>query len=207
MYVQHLTEDDIISASVDLYFLSAVARSQERVMEDIEMYFERDYYSFEVFIVFALTGLVMLSSAATGVILLLIFYRKNPAVLPGVITGVGATLLYTHYAVIVLFVLVGPAALFLYYREHRELLSYKESSLMCVKAGFILFLAQYVFGAALKYAGVIEEAGDGFHSLGSEFLFQSVYAVLGIFLICLFSITGGLAANYVWRRKITSKNV
>lgn len=201
-YKAHIKEDDLIKASVDLFNLHAIKESQERVMRDLDTFIGSDYYNFEMFIIFEIISIALFSAAATSICFMLLYYRENPAVLPGLVTGGFVAVFYTYDAVILLFALAGAAAILLSYRMYKTPLSYKESAILSLKAGLVLFLAQYVVSAVFNLAGIMQaETGQGFPSLDGGFSVLGVYLILGFLIICFFSVIGGVIANIFCRRQ------
>lgn len=204
-YKIHIKEDDLIKASVDLLNLHAIKESQERVMRDLDTFFGSDYYNFEMFIIFEIISIALFSAAATSICFMLLYYRENPAVSPGLVAGGFVAVFYAYNAVILLFALAGAAAILLSYRMYKTSLSYKESAFLSLKAGVVLFLVQYAVSAVFNLAGIVQgETGQGFPSLDSGFSVLGVYLILGFLIICFFSVIGGVIANIFCRRQFKS---
>jgi len=203
-YEEHMKEGDLVRASAHLLYLSATKESQDKVDQNLDTFFDSSSYDFGVFVILEFGGLFLLSSAATGICLLLLFYRKSPVVLSGIPLGFLAAFLSFGYVDLGLFLLVGVAAVYLSYRLYKTPLNYKESARLSLKAGFVLFLAFYVMNAVLSFAGFIQrEVGAGFASLSGEtFAIFGLLTVAQILIICALSVVGGLLA-----RKILFRNM
>lgn len=78
-YKKHIQEDDLVAASVDVFFLQAIEEGQENVMRDLDTFFELDYHTYEMFLILEVTTISILSAAATVICLILLFFRNQQA--------------------------------------------------------------------------------------------------------------------------------
>jgi len=144
---------------------------------------------------------VVLSLAATGVFVLILFYRRSPAVFPGISAGIVAAIMHREYLFIVVFGIAGGVAVFLYYRRYCVPLNHQEWTLLTIKTGLCGFMAYHVATVVLKVAGIIQVGIDeGFPSLRSGFLLSS-FLLVEVLFICLSSILGGFLTILWFRRK------
>jgi len=196
-YQTHIKEDDLTNASADLFALYGIYMNQQKMREDINYFLSAfgEDFDFTPIIIFEIVTILLLSSAATCVVLLLLFYRKSPAVV-GIPLGVSAVIVSSAYFTLGWFGLAGVAAVFLSYR-YMIPLNYKKSALISLKAGFVLFLAHYVFNASLTYAGIIQSETGAQHLtdlVGGSLTGTGLYIGFQICLFCLLSVIGGLLA-------------
>lgn len=197
-YQQHLEEDDLVTASVYLLYLGAMRRMQENVLRDLDSHGFNEY-SYGTIIILELGGLIFLSAAATALCLMLLFYRKNAAVIAGIPLGFAVAFVPLGYFNLISFCLVGAAAVYLTDRLYKIPLDRKETARISLRAGGVLFLTHYVLNAVLYYAGIMQTEGSGdLGSLAGESpVILGVVTVIQIVVICLLSVGGGLLARKI----------
>ena len=199
-YQQHIKEDNLAKASADLFYVYAIKKSREDVIPNLNMFFDTGVYNYRILLILECALIAVLSFAATGILLLLVFYRGSPAVLSGIPPGILTAFLSFDYFDLVLFFLAGVAAVFISNR-HKIPLNYRKSAVISLKAGLVLFLVYYVVCAVFLFTGVIHTEMKDAGFLGSEFLVNmSFYAAVQVVFICVVSVVGGLLAKVIFFR-------
>lgn len=200
-YQQHIKEDNLAKASADLFYVDAIKKSQEDVIPTLDMFFDTGVYNYRILLILECALIAVLSLAATGILLLLVFYRGSPAVLSGIPPGILAVFLSFDYFDYGLFFLAGVAAVFIS-KRHKIPLDYRGSAVISLKAGLILFLVYYVVCAVFLFTGIVHTEMKDVGFLGSEFLVNmSFYAAVQVVFICVVSVVGGLVARVIFFRK------
>lgn len=74
-YRKHIQEDDLVAASVDVFFLHAIEEGQKTVMRDLDTFFEPDYHTYELYLIREVATMSGLSAAATALCLILLYFR------------------------------------------------------------------------------------------------------------------------------------
>jgi len=205
-YQQHIKEDDLAKASADLFYVYAIKESQEDVIPTLDMFFDTGVYNYRILLILECALIAVLSLAATGICLLLVFYRGSPAVLSGILPGILAAFLSFGYFNLILFFLAGAAAVFIS-KRYKIPLDYRKSAVISLEAGLVLFLVYYVVFAVLLFTGIIHTEVKDVGFLGSELLVNmSFYASVQVISVCLLSVVGGLLAKSIFFRKDDNKN-
>jgi hypothetical protein len=200
-YEEHMAEGDLERASADLFLLYGIHMNQEQIKEDFDYSFGLDV-DFRYLIIFELVTISLLSLAATGIVVLVLFYRKSPAVVTGIAAGILAVFVSQSYFAAFLFAGAGFAAVFLTYRIHRNPLYYKESTLVSLKTGIVLFLAFYVFNAVFGLFEVIQRESQGLDSLLGNEVLLIVFSLGSLLYTCAATTLGGIVANAVFSRTV-----
>lgn len=200
-YEEHMAEEDLVRASADLFLLYGIHMNQENMKEDFDYSFGIDT-DFRFLIVFEFVTISLLSLAASGIVVLVLFYRKNPAVVAGIAAGILAVFMFQSYFAVFLLVGAGFAAVFLTYRIYRNPLKYKESALVSLKTGIVLFLAYYVFNAVFGLFEVIQRENQGLDSLLGNEVLLIIISLGSLLCTCAATILGGIVANAVFSRTV-----
>ncbi|MGC1123182.1 MAG: hypothetical protein WBA22_19025 [Candidatus Methanofastidiosia archaeon] len=200
-YEEHMVEEDLVRASADLFLLYGIHMNQEQIKEDFDYSFGLDV-DFRFLIVFEFVTISLLSLAATGIVVLVLFYRKSPAVVAGIAAGILAVFVSQSYLAAFLFAGAGFAAVFLTCRIYRNPLNYKESTLVSLKTGIVLFLAYYVFNAVFGLFEVIQRESQGLDSLLGNEVLLIVFSLGSLLYTCAATTLGGIVANAVFSRTV-----
>ncbi|MBU7037405.1 MAG: hypothetical protein HXS52_05710 [Theionarchaea archaeon] len=200
-YEEHMAEEDLVRASADLFLLYGIHMNQENIKEDID-YFSGLDIDLRFLIVFELVTISLLSLAAAGIVILVLFHRKSPAVMAGIAAGVLAVFVFQSYFAVFLFASAGFAAVFLTYRIYKNPLNYKESTLISLKTGIVLFLAYYVFNAVFGLFGIIQRESQGLDSLLGNEVLLIVLSLGSLLCTCAITTLGGIVANAVFSRTL-----
>jgi uncharacterized membrane protein len=200
-YEKHMAEEDLVRASADLFLLYGIHMNQENMKEDIDYSFGLDT-DLRFMIVFEFVTISLLSLAAAGIVVLVLFHRKSPAVVAGIAAGILAVFVFQSYFAVFLFAAAGFAAVFLTYRIYSKPLHYKESALVSLKTGIVLFLAYYVFNAVFGLFEVIQRESQGLDSLLGNEVLLIVLPLGSLLSTCAVTILGGIVANAVFSRTV-----
>ena len=203
-YMTHIEEDDIIKASVDLYELYGIWLTQDIVLD----FNFSENSEFKSLIIFEFEILLILSCAATLIVYVVLFYRRNPEVLSGIPLGFVTALISPSYFVFLLFAAAGILSVFVSYRLYKNLLDYRKSVIVALKSGFILFFAYIVFRAVLSLSGVIQSESQELTSSSVEsFIIMGGTAVFQLLLLSSAAAVGGMLAHKVLKYTYSDKSV
>ncbi|MBU6999066.1 MAG: hypothetical protein HXS41_15560 [Theionarchaea archaeon] len=200
-YEEHLAEEDFVRASADLFLLYGMHRNQETIKEDSDYSFRYDTDP-EFLAVFEFVTISLLSLAAAGIVILVVFYRKSPSVVAGIAAGILSVFLSRSYFAAFLFAGAGCAAVFLTHRIHGSLLSYKESIRVSLRTGIVLFLAYYVFNAVFGLSEVIQRESQGLDSLLGNGVLLIVFSLGSLVCTCVVTALGGIVAHAIFSRTV-----
>ncbi|MGD2250202.1 MAG: hypothetical protein PVF58_17510 [Candidatus Methanofastidiosia archaeon] len=198
-YTEHMENNNLEEASAYLLNLCAVKISQGEIEDYLNSFFGFGEYGiimgndFRYSMVLEFVVLLLLSTSAAALGIMVLFYRSSLVVIVGVTTGILAAALYASVYAFFAFLLAGFVVVIL---KHRlATLNVLESVIISIKAGLVLFIVQYVLGVVLMYAGVIHiEVSTGLTSLNNDFILANIFVVIQILFILLFSLMGGLIA-------------